>query len=76
MGLLKCGDTAVRDTVPQFDAAILAACDIAVGSGIVAYTTDGVCVLVQWVARHKALEGVNIVEAESGVLGSHKQEVS
>lgn len=76
MGLLEGGHTAVRDTIPQFDVAIFAAGDVAVGRGIVADTTNGICVLVQWVAGHKALEGVDIVEAEGRVLRSYQQEVT
>lgn len=72
MGLLKCGDAAVGDPVPEFDAAIFAAGDIAVGGGVVAHAADGVGVLVQRVARHKALEGVYVIEAEGRMLCSHQ----
>lgn len=72
VGLLECGDAAVWDAIPQFDAAVLAAGDVAVGGGVVADAADGVCVLVQRVAGHEALEGVDIVEAEGGVLCSHQ----
>lgn len=61
MGLLEGGHTAVGDAVPQLDAAVLAAADIAVGGGVVADAADGVRVLVQRVAGHKALEGVDII---------------
>lgn len=71
MGLLKSRHAAVGDAIPQLDAAVLAAGDVAVGGGVVADATDGVCVLVQWIARHKALEGVDIIKAEGGVLRSH-----
>lgn len=76
VGLLKGGDATVGNAIPQLDAAVLAAGDVAVGSGVVADATDGVCVLVQGVARHEALEGINIVEAEGRVLCSHQQEVT
>lgn len=72
MGLLECGDAAVGDAVPQFDAAVFAACDVAVGGGVVADAADRVCVLVQRVAGHEALEGVDVIETEGGVLGSHQ----
>lgn len=76
MGLLECGDTAVWDAIPELDAAVLAAGDVAVGAGVVAYATDGVRVLVERVAGYEALEGVDIIEAEGGVLCSHQEEVS
>lgn len=72
VGLLECDHTAVGDAIPQFDAAVFAACDVAVGGGVVAGAADGVCVLVQRVAGHEALEGVDVVEAEGGVLCSHQ----
>lgn len=72
VGLLECGDAAVGDAVPQFDAAVFAACDVAVGGRVVADAADRVCVLVQWVAGHEALEGVDVVETEGGVLSSHQ----
>lgn len=76
MGLLKGGDAAVRDAVPKLDAAVFAAGDITVGSGVVADATDGVRVLVQWVPRHKTLECVHIVEPQGGVLSAYQQEIS
>lgn len=76
MRFLEGGHAAVRDAVPQFDAAVLAAGDVAVSGGVVADAADGVCVLVQWVAGHKALESVDVVEAQGGVLRPHEQEVT
>lgn len=76
VGLLKGGHTAIGDTIPEFDAAILTAGDVAVGGGVIADATDGVCVLVQRVAGHKALKGVDIVETQGGMLRSHQQEVT
>lgn len=76
MGLLKGDHATIGDTVPQLNAAILATGDIAVGCGVVADTTNGVCVLVQGVARYKALEGIDVVETEGGMLRSHQQEVT
>lgn len=76
MGLFEGSHATIGDTVPQLDAAILAAGDVAVGGGVVADTTDRVSVLVQGVAGHKALEGIDVVEAEGGVLRSHQQEVT
>lgn len=71
MCFLKGRHAAVRDTVPQLDAAVLAAGDIAISCGVVADPADGVCVLVQWVARHEALESVDVIEAQGGVLRPH-----
>jgi len=62
MSLVEGCHTTVGDAIPQFDAAVLAAGDVAIGSGVVADTADGVCVLVQRVARHEALEGVDVIE--------------
>lgn len=76
MGLLESGDAAVGDAIPKLDAAVLAAGDVGVGAGVVADATDGVCVLVQRVAGDKALEGVDVVKAECGVLRSNQQEVT
>lgn len=75
MCLLEGGHAAVGNAVPQFDAAVLAAGDIAVGAGVVADPADGVRVLVQWVAGHKALEGVDVVKPQRRVLRSHQQKV-
>lgn len=72
MGLLKRGDAAVGDPVPEFNAAVFAAGDIAVGGGVVVDAADGVSVLVQRVARHKALEGIYVIEAEGRMLRSHQ----
>lgn len=72
MGLLKGGDAAVGDAVPQLNAAVFAAGHVAVGGGVVVDTADGVGVLVEWVAGHEALEGVYVVEAEGRMLGSHQ----
>lgn len=72
VGLLKGGDAAVGDTVPELDAAVFAAGHVAVGGGVVADAADGVGVLVQRVARHEALEGVYIVEAQGWVLRPHQ----
>lgn len=74
--LVEGGDAAVGHAVPQLDAAVLAARHVAVGRGVVAHAADGVRVLVQRVARHEALEGVDVVEAQGGVLRAHQQEVS
>lgn len=76
VGLVEGGDTPVGDAVPQLDAAVLAAGHVAVGRGVVAHAADGVGVLVQRVARHKALESVDVVQAQGGVLRAHQQEVS
>lgn len=76
VGFLEGGHAAVGDAIPQFDAAVLAAGDIAVGAGVVADAADGIGVLVQWVAGHEALEGVDIVETQGGVLRSNQQEVA
>lgn len=76
VGLFKGGHAAVGDAVPQLDAAIFAAGDVAVGGGVVADAADGVRVLVQRIAGHETLEGVDVVEAEGGVLRSHQQEVT
>lgn len=62
MCLLKCRHASVGDAIPQFDAPILAAGDIAVGGGVVADAADGVRVLIKWVAGHKALESVGVIE--------------
>lgn len=76
VGLLESGHASVGDAVPELDAAVFAAGDVAVGGGVVADAADGVCVLVQRVAGHKALEGINVVEAEGGVLCPHQKEVT
>lgn len=76
VGLVEGGDAAVGDAVPQLDAAVLAAGHVAVGRGVVAHAADGVRVLVQRVARHEALEGVDVIEAQRGVLRANEQEVS
>lgn len=73
MGFVKGGDAAVGDPVPELNAAIFAAGDVAVGGGVVVHAADGVGVLVQRVARHKALEGVYIIEAEGWMLRPHQQ---
>lgn len=75
VGLLKGRHTAVGDAVPQFDAPVLAAGDVAVSRRVVADAADGVCVLIQRVAGHKALEGVGVVETQGGVLCSHQQKI-
>lgn len=46
MGLIKGGDAAVGDAVPELNAAVFAAGHIAVGSGVVVDIADGVGVLV------------------------------
>lgn len=46
VGLLECGDAAIGHAVPQLDAAVLTAGDVAVGAGVVADARDGVRVLV------------------------------
>lgn len=76
MCFLKGGDAAVRDAVPQLDAAVLAAGHVHVGAGVVADRADGVGVLVLGVAGDEALEGVDVVEAKRGVLSAHQDEVS
>lgn len=63
MGFLKGGHAPVRHSVPQFDAAIFATGDVAVGAGIVTDSADGVCVLIQRVAGHETLESVDIIKA-------------
>lgn len=63
MCLLKGGDAAVGDPIPEFDAAVLAACHVHVGAGVVVDGADGVRVLVLGVAGHEALEGVDVIQA-------------
>lgn len=46
VGFIKGSHTPVRHSIPQFDAAIFATGDVAVGTGIVADSADGVCVLI------------------------------
>lgn len=75
MSLLKGGHAAVGDAVPQLDAAVLAAGDVAVGARVIADAADGVGVLVQRVAGHEALEGVDVVQPQRRVLRSHQQKV-
>lgn len=76
MGFLKGGYTAIRNTIPQLDAAVLATGDVAVGCGVIVDAAYGVCVLIQRVAGHKALESVDIIETESGMLRANQQEVT
>lgn len=76
MCFLKRAHTSVGDAVPQLDAAILAACDIGVGSWVVAHTADGICMLIQRVARHKTLERIDIVKAQCWMLCAHQQVIS
>lgn len=76
VGLLEGGHAAVGDAVPEFDAAVFAAGDVAVGGRVVADTADGVRVLVHWVTGHEALEGVDVIQAEGGMLRSYQQEVT
>lgn len=76
VGLVESGDAAVGHAVPYLDAAVLAGGDVAVGARVVGHTADGVRVLVQRVARDEALEGVDVVEAQRGVLRAHQQEVT
>lgn len=52
MGFVEGDHTAIGDSIPQLDAAVLAAGDVAVGRGVVADAAYGVRVLVQWVAGH------------------------
>lgn len=76
MCLLKSRDAPVRDSIPQLDAAVLAASHIHIGTRIVVNRTYGVGVLVLRIAGHKALEGVDIIQAEGGVLSADEDEVS
>lgn len=73
MCLLECGHTPVRDAVPQLDAAVFAACDIGVGSWVVAHTADGISVLIQGVAWHKTLECIDIIKSQCWMLRAHQQ---
>lgn len=76
MCLLKGGDAAVGDPIPEFDAAILAACHVHVGAGVVVDGADGIGVLVLGVAGHEALEGVDVIQTKGWVLGPHQDEIS
>lgn len=73
--LLEGGDAAVGHPIPEFDAAILAACHVHVGAGVVVDRADGICVLILGVAGHEALEGVDVVEPKGWVLGAHQDEI-
>lgn len=75
MCLLEGGDAAVGDAIPEFDAAVLGARHVHVGAGVVVDGADGVRVLVLGVARHEALEGVDVVQTEGWVLGAHQDEI-
>lgn len=76
MSFLKGCDAAIGDAIPQLDAAVLAASDVHVGTRIIVNGTDSVGMLVLGIARDKALEGVDVIEAKRGMLSSNEDEVS
>lgn len=76
MSFLKGCDAAIGDAIPQLDAAVLAASDIHVGTRIIVDRADGVGVLVLGIAGDETLEGVDVIKAKRGMLGSDEDEVS
>lgn len=76
MRLLKGCDAAIRDAIPQLDAAVLAASDVHVGTRIIVNRADSIGVLVLGIAGDKTLEGVDVIKAKRGMLRSNEDEVS